>query len=366
MYSLRRRTAFTLTELLIVIGIIVLLISILIPVVSRVRTSAQVAGTRNFLNQLVAACERYYNDQRAYPGPIPNANVRDTAFVRPTFSTAPIPVNNAAVAAAFNLTLDTTRITGAENLVLGLCGGLRYDTSTPNSNGVVYNPSTVGQGAGNLTANNYKSIAPYMEATNLSWRDDGGLKTGRYIDGAGNADDTIIPEFVDSNFSSPMPILYLRARSNATRDASTTASSVNNGIVNPVGSKDTRQAYDLDQIIGYTSDAAASGRFIGEGKDLSASSYSVSTEWPGHGLRTQGSLPPFLTNSPDLVGADAWYNIASARVPREAMSSMFITLSPVGANSWRVSPRNKDKFLLISAGADRVYGTQDDIVNFGN
>ncbi len=362
MHSLKRRSAFTLTELLIVIGIIVLLISILIPVVSRVRVSAQVAATKSFLNQLVAACERYYNDQRAYPGPIPNANVRDTGFVRPTFLTAPITTG--VVAAGFNLGLNSTRITGAENLVLGLTGGLRYDTA--GNSGVVYNPSTVGQGAANLTSNNYKSIAPYIEATNLSWRTDGGLKTGRYIDGAGDADDTIIPEFVDSNFSSPMPILYLRARLNATRDASTTATSTNNGIVNPVGSKDTRQAYDLDQIIGYTSDAAASGRFIVEGKDISAGSYTTSTEWPGHGLRTQGGLPPFIANSPDLVNADGWYNTASARVPREAMSSMFITLSPVGANAWRVSPRNKDKFLLISAGADRVYGTQDDIVNFGN
>ena len=30
------------------------------------------------------------------------------------------------------------------------------------------------------------------------------------------------------------------------------------------------------------------------------------------------------------------------------------------------SPRQKDGFILISAGIDRVYGTEDDIANFGN
>ena len=31
----------------------------------------------------------------------------------------------------------------------------------------------------------------------------------------------------------------------------------------------------------------------------------------------------------------------------------------------RSQPHNKDGFILISAGADRVYGTRDDITNFG-
>ena len=30
------------------------------------------------------------------------------------------------------------------------------------------------------------------------------------------------------------------------------------------------------------------------------------------------------------------------------------------------TPRNKDKYILISAGSDRVYGTPDDITNFGS
>lgn len=30
------------------------------------------------------------------------------------------------------------------------------------------------------------------------------------------------------------------------------------------------------------------------------------------------------------------------------------------------TPRNKDGYILISAGPDRIYGTDDDICNFGS
>ena len=52
-----RPDGFTLIELLVVIGIIVLLIGILVPVASKVRTSARVASTQAFLNSLSSAIE---------------------------------------------------------------------------------------------------------------------------------------------------------------------------------------------------------------------------------------------------------------------------------------------------------------------
>src|SRR5437868_3168254 len=71
MQATRRRShGFTLVELLIVCLIIVVLISILIPTVSKVRQSVQVANTKNQLQQIVGAIERYYGDQHQYPGPL--------------------------------------------------------------------------------------------------------------------------------------------------------------------------------------------------------------------------------------------------------------------------------------------------------
>jgi len=72
----RRKTlAFTLTELMVVIAVIVILIGILIPVVSRVRTAAYEARTKAFLAELSGAMDNYFSDQHAYPGPFSNDQI---------------------------------------------------------------------------------------------------------------------------------------------------------------------------------------------------------------------------------------------------------------------------------------------------
>ena len=39
---------------------------------------------------------------------------------------------------------------------------------------------------------------------------------------------------------------------------------------------------------------------------------------------------------------------------------------PQNSNTATQVPREKDKYILISAGPDRIYGTNDDITNFGS
>ena len=69
------RNGFSLIELLVVIAIIGVLVSILIPVVKKVRVAAQVADTQQVLTQLSNAITQYFNDFKAYPGPLPNNGV---------------------------------------------------------------------------------------------------------------------------------------------------------------------------------------------------------------------------------------------------------------------------------------------------
>jgi type II secretory pathway pseudopilin PulG len=66
-YRPRHAGAFTLVELLVVIGIIALLISILLPAIHKARLAALTTDCASQLRQLTTACQMYLNEQRTYP-----------------------------------------------------------------------------------------------------------------------------------------------------------------------------------------------------------------------------------------------------------------------------------------------------------
>ena len=83
----RRRSggAFTLLELLIVIGIIALLISLLLPALARTRESARQVLCLNHLKELAAAVTSYANDNAgAFPGPAGSVIATSTYVPSPT------------------------------------------------------------------------------------------------------------------------------------------------------------------------------------------------------------------------------------------------------------------------------------------
>jgi prepilin-type N-terminal cleavage/methylation domain-containing protein len=302
------RKAFTLVELLIVIFIIGVLIGILIPVVGRVKRSAKAAATQQTISAIAGAIEQYYQAFHSYPGPISNSQIYNST-------------NPPTVAYSGTPALDATKITMSENLVLGLLGGLQYDSNkTPP---VIYNSDLIGSGPRNLAATNQKTTPSFLPKSNLS--------DGLFKDDAGSANDTIIPEFVD-NFNSPMPILYIRANVGAPANSTIPPVAYNSDNGDPIAQ------YDLAQIIGYTNTSIGVGR-------SPKSAYVGNTGT--HGLRT-------CDNSKSLDSSNANYFYPYDLYP-------YLT-NPAIANT----PRNKDGYILISAGPDRIYGTDDDICNFGS
>ena len=315
---------FTLVEMLTVIGIIILLVSILLPVVGSVRQKAHAADTAAQLQSIAAGIQRYRADFGAYPGPIHNGHIYGGTGVTPALSITVKPQPGQTPPP-----LNTAKITQSENLVLGLLGGLIMETS-----GLKYDSSLIGNGPLSLNAANPKKYQAYMDKTNLS--------EGDYKDDAGDADDSSIPEFLD-RFPDGMPVLYLRAKVGAGSASGSGTTSV------PLVTNQTAYAqqgqYDVRQILAYTD------RLIGVGKEFPANNeYAVVPPPPNpesrkHGLRTARTNATIQTPAPSglqyVYPYDLYGYLRHPSMPNTA--------------------RNSDGFILISAGIDRIYGTRDDI-----
>lgn len=176
----RPRPAFSLVELLVVIGIISILMGILFPVLSKVRSSAQRTRAESVLHNIANAVGAYQLQFRSYPGPIANAYLDTTASA-----------NNANIA----------NLTGAENLVLGLSGGLIDRGAGP-----LYDRNLLGTGP-RIPVVNGRQYPPFLEGVRLS---DSSL--AHFVDAENNAAaDSAVPEFLDGYDTDPLPVLYLRA-----------------------------------------------------------------------------------------------------------------------------------------------------------
>lgn len=163
---MRKQRAFTLVELLVVIGIIALLISILLPALSRARAAALRTACMANQRQIVQAMFNYATDNREYLPPAitygPNPNNLTGGWVQFDWFTYPIlgrylnskPVNAAGLDMPF---YTTTRIFFCPAVAYQLGTGSKYFGS---DFGIGYNASI-----SNRLYWKYANTAPYGPIT---------------------------------------------------------------------------------------------------------------------------------------------------------------------------------------------------------
>lgn len=212
--------------------------------------------------------------------------------------------------------------TSSENLVLGLMGGMVHPASIGAGN-PTYSNAAVGKGPQNLStfsASAWKQYEPFIDAKvgglDAQGSPSAGWKTWanhpEEIPNKASFADTTVPEFVDA-FPDPMPILYMRAVRGA--------KGVNGLLIAPAGVNPGTAGYQYypAQLSMYT-------------------------------------FPPPAAN----VAASKQ---SQADFPNSFKDYFKLPEDTNGANPTTV--RSKDSYVLISAGADRIYMTADDACSFG-
>lgn len=304
----RRRAAFTMIELLVVIGIIVLLIGLLVPVISRVRTSAATATVTNQMHKISAAIGNYFNDFQAYPGALPNSAF---ALAGP----GPFFTNSANFAT----------YTQSEDLVMALRGGLKWNPNAPtldlNQNEIDLGPVSFNRAAASPRKNAYIANSP-AEFPPVGQSIKGSTNE---LPGLNYVVDSVAPEFMDT-YSVPRPILYLRANGSATAGKIVYNSKIK-------GAFDATFSYDLAVIQMYLQSSNANGS-----KDDFHDPTSTAAGDTGF---TGANLDPS--------------KMTSKQPPSRAWIVDYFT-SPGGTSA------RGGGYLLLDAGADRVFGTDDDII----
>jgi prepilin-type N-terminal cleavage/methylation domain-containing protein len=322
-----RRPGFTLVELLVVIGIIALLIGIAVPSLARARDVARRSKTAAELAAIGTDLEVFHTDFREYPASdavrldpltdLPNADNRDS------------PIMQGAHWLARALAGSDGEGVDAEGLILKDRSFVQEEPG----GGRLIGAAGDGHGASIQALQKTPRKARYLGDPRLLAQD---TDTSRFAKKLGPGRLVLVDAFNG-------PILYYRANAQAPFPFG--------AYSNAPGPADGPAVYNLWDNASIT----------GCNRGATVLPWDFANTGLNHGLGYFGPAPADMLSNPGLVDSDV---PPTSSVYRGKSFAAFLHDHGIHTTSGVIKPIKPDGFLLLSAGKDAVFGTEDDVTDF--